>query len=159
MDPPFEEYSISSNGTICRGFDGPQVPMSKSSDFGDMKVNLYDGTEYRTKSVKVLVAKYFVVGESELMNTPILLDNVKENLCWENILWRPRWFAWKYTHQFRHPTYWNNTGPLASDNGFVYETAELAAKTHGILIEDIIRSIHYGWPVFPTDQIFRYSGV
>ena len=87
------------------------------------------------------------------------MDGDKHNLNSENIVWRPRWFAWKYSRQFTHPEVWYLFGPIQEIGGKLYDTYLVASIANGILCEDIMESIHTidHKPVFPTRQQFIYA--
>ena len=125
---------------------------------GELTVGLMrEGTQYR-RSVKVLVATAFVDGYSDIFNTPIQLDGNKSNLNDWNIRWRPRWFAWKYAHQFSemYPS-WYYRGPIFDTTyNIQYVTILEAALTNGTLCEDIRDSILNDTIVFPTGEKFVY---
>jgi hypothetical protein len=124
---------------------------------GDLTVGLVrDGYQYR-RSVKVLVARAFVFGETSIFNTPILLDNDKNNLHASNIKWRPRWFAWKYAKQFQNIESWFYHGPVIDTvNGVEFEHIFEAAVTNGQLCSDIRAAIPSETHVFPTGEKYSY---
>jgi hypothetical protein len=125
---------------------------------GELTVGLVREGQQHRYSVKCLVAREFVEGESDIFNTPVLLDGDKNNLYYENIVWRPRWFAWKYSRQFTNPEPWYKFGPILELDGDIYESYIVASIQNGILCEGIRESIYtyYRKPVFPTNQRFMY---
>lgn len=115
-----------------------------------------NGKQYR-RSVKVLVARAFVPGESEMMNTPIQLDGDQTNLRSDNLVWRPRWFALEYIKQFDDPPTWYFSAPIVETRtGTTYKNVMEASMTHGELCKHIRRSILNGTAVFPTGHIYVY---
>jgi hypothetical protein len=153
----FPEYCVNSEGIIVNSMTGREMVLSPTEN-GDLTVGLMrDGIQFR-RSVKGIVARTFVPGETEIFDTPILLDGNKENLNVENIEWRPRWFSWKYSRQFLEPLpEWYHDGPIidiTSDR--LYDTILEAAMIHGLLCNDVYESISQGNRVFPTGQIFRF---
>lgn len=156
----FPGYEISNHGRVFNLNRNKEMVLSPTMN-GDLTVGLTrGGTQYRF-SVKGLVAREFVEGESDEFNTPVLLDGDKYNLYYENIVWRPRWFAWKYSRQFSHPEAWYLQGPIYEvTDGVLYESFLDAAIRNGILCSDIRQSIYHGeMTVFPTNQIFMYPKV
>ena len=153
----FPGYEISNHGRVYNLHRSKEMVLSPTMN-GDLTVGLTRGGRQYRFSVKGLVARAFVEGESDEFNTPVLLDGDKYNLYYENIVWRPRWFAWKYARQFSHPEAWYRQGPIYEvTDGVLYATFMEAAVLNGILCSDIRRSIYHGeLQVFPTGQMFMY---
>lgn len=151
----FPIYAISNLGRIINTEKGYPIRQSFNSS-GIMRVGLVrDGVQY-TRSVKVLVAEHFVKGYTGIFDTPIQLDGDPRNCRSDNLVYRPRWFAWKHTVQFRNISPAHYRGPVMdADTGDVYEHVVHAAMVNGLLFKDIWRSIHYGEPTFPTKQVFK----
>jgi hypothetical protein len=152
----FPNYVINDRGEIFNATTGRVMVLSPTQN-GDLTVGLTrDKHQYRY-SVKCLVARAFVEGESELFNTPVLLDGNKENLSASNIVWRPRWFAWKYTRQFTVYQNWYSFGPVYDRvTKTQYKSYFEASIANGILCSDIMSSIYNGKLTFPTWQKFCY---
>jgi hypothetical protein len=151
--PEFPNYQVSTDGRVFNVRTSRDMTLSPTLN-DDLTVGLMkDGIQYR-RSVKVLVARAFVPGETELFNTPMLLDGDKENLIAENIVWRPRWFSWTYARQFIEPyPEWYHNGPIMNVRTEMrYHTIFSAAMIHGSLCEDIYQSLENDTPVFPTGE-------
>jgi NUMOD4 motif len=154
--PGFENYDITNYGDIINVHTNRVMKRSPTL-LGEMTVGLVrDGYQYR-RSVKVLVARAFVKGETELFDTPILLDGNRNNIRADNIMWRPRWFAWKYTHQFHELEDWYYLGPVIELLSFKeYDSCIHAAISNGVLCVDVRKSIYNEAPVWPTGQHFGW---
>lgn len=153
----FPNYDITSHGRVFNRNTGREMILSPTQQ-GDLTVGLMrNGLQYR-RSVKVLVAKAFVDGYTDLFNTPIQLDGDRFNLKVNNIQWRPRWFAWEYSRQFSEdPPTWFYHGPILDIvNNIRYANIFEAATTRGILCKDIRAAIPSGTHVFPTGEKFVY---
>jgi hypothetical protein len=153
----FPNYEVTNYGRFFNIRTGREMVLSPTLN-GDLTVGfMKDGHQFRF-SAKGLVARAFVEGESELFNTPILLDCDKENLRVDNIMWRPRWFAWHYTRQFKRPfPNWYFYGPVIDvATSIQYRDYIDAAMTHGLLCRNIMESIYNGRLTFPTRQKFIY---
>lgn len=151
----FPNYCITVDGRVFNLKTGREMVLHPTLQ-GEYSVGMMkDRVQYR-RSVKVLVAEAFVEGQTEDFNTPILLDNNKENLHATNICWRPRWFAWRYSYQFsRYFPDWYYHGPILDIvNNAEYLNIIEAATTNGILCEDIQISIDNRREVFPTGQVY-----
>jgi hypothetical protein len=151
----FPDYSISNFGDVVNEVTERLLRQNVTLD-GVAKVDLFkDGIKY-TRSVKRLVAEAFVEGRIENFDTPINLDGDKSNNRVDNLMWRPRWFAMKYTHQFDQIPDIHRAGPIRDvrtrDRYFdVYE----AGTFNGILFKDIWRSINDKIPTQITNQVFE----
>lgn len=154
----FPNYSVSNYGDVVNETTGRVLRQSTTLQ-GALKVKLfYEGGEI-TKSVKVLVAEAFIESPNELFNTPIHLDGNQRNCRADNIVWRPRWFAWKYTRQFVILPVYINRGPvLELDTQVQYFTVYDAATLNGLLFNGVWESICLvKEEVFPTWQRFWIS--
>lgn len=153
--PSFGRYAVSSFGRV-RNTDSGRMMILSPTQFGELTVGMTKGRREYRRSVKVLVARAFVEGENEVDNTPILLDGDRTNLHHSNILWRPRWLAWKYTRQFENPPIWYQHGPIEDRFGNRYATIIQAATTLGSLASDVMYSIRTGRKVFPGGETFTF---
>ena len=158
----FPNYLISNFGEIINETTGRVIQQSTTLQ-GAVKVNLIkDGCTY-TRSLKSLVANAFIEKPPRIgsfpFNTPMHLDQNQENNRADNLVWRPRWFAWKYARQFIESNINNNRGPIYDlATGEVYETFFEAAIANGIFVNDIRSSIvaRPENPTFPTGQLFDF---
>jgi hypothetical protein len=151
----FPTYGITNYGRVINFRTGRDMILSPTMH-GDLTVGLTRGGHQYRYSVKVLVARAYVPGETDEFNTPIQKDGDKLNLAADNIVWRPRWFALRYARQFTNPPQWYFFGPIKEVGGPEYETYMDAAIHNGILCSDIRDSIYNEKPVFPTGQMFIY---
>jgi len=152
----FPNYEITNRGRVFNIKTGREMVLSPTLA-GDLTVGLTKNGYQHRFSVKCLVARVFVVGETEIFNTPILLDNDKHNLSSDNIVWRPRWFAWRYTRQFAEPHNWYFFGPLIDRVSMTqYANYQEAVMRNGLLYADIFESIYNDKLTFPTHQKFAY---
>lgn len=153
----FPEYEINSLGDIYSRITGRRMTYTPNQH-GELTVGLTkDGVQYR-RSVKLLVAKYFVKGRTDIFDTPILLDGDRYNLHHENIAWRPRWFAWKYTRQFNQPQPYWDFGPIVEiRHKVLYENVYTAGVTTGSLFAEVFSTIDSGYlRVFPGGEAYAW---
>lgn len=155
----FSNYNVSNLGRVRNVVTDRIIKLSRTKQ-GAVKVGLYDGNgKQYTRSLKLLVAHAFVPGYThDLFNTPIHLDGDQVNCNADNLIWRPRWFAWKYARQFENIDEYVNRGPIYDcDTSLRYNNIAEAAMRLGLLCKDIhIASIVYGNPVFPTFHKFAW---
>lgn len=152
----FPTYHVSDRGRVINSDTGRVLSESQTKT-GTLKIGLVMGGKQHTRSVSVLVAQAFVDGHSEVFNTPVHLDGNPKNNFVDNLVWRPRWFAWKYAHQFQEHIPGQTMGPIADiETGVVYVDMWHAALSNGLLVEDVWKSIHTLKPAFPTWQMFEF---
>ena len=155
----FPSYEVSNYGTIRRISDGLVMSQSKLQS-GDLKVTLTTPMGgRRTRLVKRIVADSFVRYENRINDTTVIqLDNSKDNCCAWNLMWRPRWFAWKYAAQFNLdiPDHVLTVPIKNTRTGEVYRSILSCAMTEGMLMEDILRSAETWAIVYPTRAIYQY---
>lgn len=151
----FPMYKLNNFGTIINRNTG-RILRESLTRAGDVKIGLVmDGIQY-SRSVKRLVAESFVEGRDDIFDTPIHLDGDQRNNRSDNLMWRPRWFAWKYTRQFVEITIHHTRGPVVDvRTRDRYRDFFEAAIINGILVRDIWSSILVGKPTFPTNQLFE----
>lgn len=157
----FPMYEISNYGEVAN-VETDLIIRPSTTLQGGLKIGLVkDGVQY-TRSVKVLVARAFVDGEDDIFDTPMLLNGDQLDCKADNIVWRPRWFAWNYARQMEKQKAVYSLGPLIEINeeGIVmnaYHNTIEASMKHGLLFSDVWDSLHTAKPVFPTRQIFRFA--
>lgn len=151
----FPNYEVTSFGRVFNIQTGREMVLSPNEE-GILTVGLFYGDRQYRRSVKVLVARAFVLGETEIFNTPIQLDGDRYNMRADNIVWRPRWFAHRYFSQFRPPLPdWYYMGPILEEiNKIEYENILHAATTNGLLCKDIRESMLYRNQIFPTREVY-----
>lgn len=153
--PGFPDYEVSNYGRVrnirFESFLRPSMSNSRT-----LKVGLVRDRIQTTRSLKHIVAEIFVEGKDAIFDTPIQLNGEVTDVCAWNLLWRPRWFAVRYSRQFTMAPKNAFAGPIRDvDTRQRFERAIDAAIYTGLLVEDIWRSIWYQHPVFPTKQRFE----
>jgi len=159
--PEFTMYNISSFGRV---FNNRTQKIMKTSHtpHGHVKITLRSdwSSERFTRSVAKIVAECFVLPPNILCDAVVILDGNLDNVAAENLVWRPRWFEWKYTRQLKE------NQPLQYHNLYVYDkiyeqeydSVIHAGMSVGLLFVDIWRSTYMGNPIFPTGSIFEVNG-
>lgn len=166
----FPRYEVTNYGRVFNRDTGREMVLCQNQ-YGIVTISLMKEVEIhvdgyvthefqqRTRSVKSLVARAFVPGENNKFNTPIQLDGDKGNLHASNIMWRPRWFAIRYTRQMYNIEDWFFNGPVVDiTNNIQYASYFDAATTNGLLCHDIRLCILNHKGVFPTGDHYRYIG-
>lgn len=152
-----EGYSISSFGLVMNKASGKLIKPQHNPN-GIVYVPLYVNGEKITRSVKVMVANAFVDGKTKIFDTAINKDGNKMNCRADNLVWRPRWYAVKYSRQFRTEFPQAQKGPVQERVcGDIFETIYIAGVSNGLLFKEIFSSCRTGAPVFPTSQIFFFT--
>jgi hypothetical protein len=154
--PDFPRYSISSNGEVVNNVTH-RVLQQSTTPRGEPKVGLVDGGKQYTRSVKLLVAEAFVEGRNEIFDTPIHLDGNRLNNRADNLAWRPRWFAVKYSMQFTRDYHNSERGPIRDvETGEVYPSVYEVGVMNGLLFKDVFVNCLSEEPCFPTGQRFEW---
>jgi hypothetical protein len=153
----FPEYQVNRSGLV-RNEDTGRVLSQSYNPQGAKKVGLFDGTRQHTRSVKFLVASAFVEGRCALFDTAVNLDGDQTNNQADNLIWRPRWFAMQYSKQFKEIGDWYLYRKVEDvDTERVYDDIVDAAITNGLLLRQILLSIHNNSDeAWPTRQSFRF---
>lgn len=155
----FPGYKISSEGEVRSERTDKTLKLS-ANQYGVVRIGLMKRDEGRqiTLSLPRLVASMFVEGKSATFNTPINLNGDRNDNRAKNILWRPRWFAVNFFRQFEEstdPLFRTKIYDVETSNR--YEDSRDAATKHGLLEEDVMKSVVNGSPCFPTWQRFARS--
>ena len=159
--PEFPDYEVSDHGNVFS--KKTQHPLELSwNGRGSVKVNFSHEGKLYTRSVRVLVAQAFVPVESaddsdrddlEVIN----IDGDQTNNHFENLQWRPHWFAWKYTHQFRQdPPAEYHVGLINTQTGKVYDSVMEAGIDDVAIWEYVYNSAITGRPVYPSGAVYEF---
>lgn len=158
----FPDYEVSNLGRI-RNMKTEQILKPTLNQDGVAIVGLVQafngGTIQRKRSVAKIVAKEW--GVKRLMptcDTPIRLNGDPMDNRVANLMMRPRWFAVKYNRQLKEGEryIYPIVTPIRDvETGRVYEDSLDAAKTHGLLEEDVVMSIANHTVTWPTYQKFE----
>lgn len=157
--PDFPRYAVSNLGRVMN-IRTEQLVKAQLNPKGIEYVPLYEDNRSHTRSTKVLVANAFLDHDEydpEIFDTPINKDGDKTNNRVDNLVWRPLWFAIRYSRQFSaERTMDADVGPvfdLGTDTE--YDNVYVVATRFGLLFRDVHRSVYSESPVFPTGQVFR----
>lgn len=162
--PGCSRYAITNYGRVVNQETGRDMKLSTTRQ-GAVKVALINDFEHRvTKSVKVLVAESFCEKFNDYCDTPVVKNGVQSQLWAENIVWRPRWYAIKYSRQFNADpdlmALYTNRPILELSEYIEFANVWEASLEYGILADDIISSIVTdSGPVWPTRCRFAYDVV
>lgn len=153
--PDFPGYDISDHGDVYSRLRNCRLSMSINQS-GVTKVNLRQDGTITTRSVALLVAEAFSEGPRMPSDVPIHKDGHQVNNYYQNLAWRPRWYAWKYRHQFNSPIPVEFRIPIGNQTTRIrYTSTMLAGMADGILWELVYNSALSGRPVFPTGHIYE----
>lgn len=153
----FPNYEISSLGQVYNSKHRHMMSISFTT-FGHSKITLTDEAGQRhTRSVALLVAEAFVEPPNILCDAVVVLDGDFSNLNAANLVWRPQWFAWKYTRQLKscQPLQYQNLRVENVITGVRYQCIIDAGIAEGLLFDDIWRSTYTKAPVFPSGSVFE----
>lgn len=152
----FPRYSISNEGRVQNNITRRIMRLSVNQ-FGIVYVGLMDGPTQYKRSVAVLVADAFLpdFDRPDSFDTPIHLDGDKTNCSYDNLKWRPFWFALKYHRQFRSGRIHIRTTIEEEKTGERFRNSMSAAVAYGLLELEVAISTETGEAVWPTYQKFH----
>lgn len=153
----FPNYEISTFGRIYNNRQDCYMQTSKTL-FGHVKITLMDENHVRhTRSVARILAEAFILPSNARCTQVVVLDGNLGNIWLENLVWRPPWYAWKYSRQLKveQPTYFKNLFVNNITKEIFYHSIIEAGMAEGLLFSDIWRSTYTGERVFPDDSIFE----
>ena len=177
--PDFPGFLISNDGRVWSHRSNRELSLSHNSA-GLIKVNLVRDGINHSRLVKILVAEAYVeiprwahqevfshpeldrdvtVGVANPRTlTPINKDGDQTNNHWLNLVWRPRWYAWKYTRQFSYdidrPEY--HVPVFNATTEIIYETIIDAGIADGMLWSDIVIAAVEERPRFPEHMLYSF---
>lgn len=112
--------------------------------------------EQTTRALSKIIAETFVLNpRPRQFNTPIHLDGNLANCHADNLAWRPRWFAMKYTQQF-YADLPDTRAVRERDTGEEFENLWAPVMKYGLLYMDLMRAINNRTVTFPTMQMFEW---
>lgn len=151
------DYMVARNGAII-SVKRPNTPIRHQVlKDGSLAVTLRVDGDRRTLLVRRVVAEAFCPGRSVIFNTVIHKDCDKDNCNADNLVWRPRSFAFDYIKQFQKtgngPDSWRKHNPiLCVDTGVVYNCVFDACYDLGLLAWEVVMSA-----MNPPRTTMRYS--
>lgn len=154
----FKDYSVSNLGRVKNDVTGRVLAVVRDRN-GSTSVGLFKDRHLHRRSLSLLVATAFLKEPRERsFNCPINLDGNRSNNQVDNLMWRPRWFAIKYTRQFHdewshYPDYIYPVEEVNTKQRF--DSCWEASTTQGILVHDVHLSTETDLCVWPTRQTFR----
>lgn len=157
--PGFTNYEISSFGRVYNIYRDHFMSISKTQD-GHVKISLIsDNGSRHTLSVATMVAEAFVERPNVLCDNVVRLDGNFANVSAQNLVWRPRWFVWKYTHQLKEPQplHYQNLGVINIITRTKYVNIIEAGIAEGLLFDHVWRSTYSGLAIFPGNAIFEIN--
>lgn len=150
----FPDYAVSNHGRVMNK-NTDHIKTQTVNQQGIPSVQLIRDRQQFRRSVSLLVAEHFVPPRMPHFDTPINIDGDRFNNHWQNLDWRPRWFAGQYHSQFRKPPpYGFRARVFCVQDQLQFEDAFQAAAHYGVLVKEIVLSTHTQQPVFPSWQVF-----
>jgi len=151
----FFGYSVSDVGRV-RNDDTDRMLALCVNQTGVVHVGLTRGKKQYKRSVALLVARAFLPFPKESrFDTPIHLDGDQRNNQVENLMWRPRWYAIRYQHQFTMAPQGFSVPIVETHTGEEFPTSWDAAIKYGLIDRDILLAIQNKTFVWPTYQFFK----
>lgn len=147
----YPNYQVNTEGVIVRLHPVHREMRPYTLPDGSLGVKLSNHEGQKQHLVRRLVAEAFCSRFNHLCDSVIHKDDNKLNVNAENLEWRPRWFAWKYSRQFREPTLeeWHQIAVMNEVTGRVYSNVIEAGIQDGCLWREIWNYANTGDYVFP----------
>lgn len=153
----FPGYIISNYGNIENAEKKHHVP-TRLNRQGFVMVNLWDGFTQKTRSVAILVADAFLdPPKNEYYNSIIHLNNDRTDCYFENLMWRPRWYALKYRRMFEQEPI--QCGVYIADTDETFDLLRDACVKYGLAENDVYldmqnnrRVFHYDWDFLRLEE-------
>lgn len=155
--PDFPKYSVSNYGNV-RQDDFDRIIHPRQNQYGGVYVGLMRQVVQHSRSLPLLVADMFIPRPSglEKFDTPINLNGDRFNCHVDNLMWRPRWFARMYNHQFKERYPGHIPDPIrCRDTGDRFHNSFDAGCAYGLLEWDVVKSIDLMTYAWPTYQVFE----
>jgi hypothetical protein len=124
---------------------------------GSLSVVLTSEKTSRPYLVRRLVAEAFCAKLGPNCGTVVHLDGDKTHCDANNLVWRPRWYAWQYCHQFNTPIRSDWMRPVFNirlDEEF--NSVIQAGMYYGILWKEVYRSAIEHVSIFPHGFEFAF---
>jgi hypothetical protein len=150
----FPNYSISDHGRV-RNDDTGRFMALLVNQMGNVHVGLTKGLTQYKRSVPLLVARTYLPTPPESFDTPVHLDGDTTNNHFENLVWRPRWFAIKYKLQFSNGKRGFRVPIRERETKREFANGWEAATTYGLIDREIMQAVHNLTWVWPTYQVFE----
>lgn len=148
------EYLVSDQGRVSKN---GQILKSGHVTDGSRSVVLRDAKGHRPHLIRKLVAAAFCEPLTAQCDTVVHLDGDKENCNASNLVWRPRWYAWQYTHQFNESVRSRWMYPIVNiSTGEEFGSIIEAGMRYGMLWQAIYVSCIEHRITFPYGYEFRF---
>lgn len=147
-------YLASDQGRIRKERTGLILSVSQTAN-GNPYVGLTKDRIQIRRGLALLIANTFLPRPQEHFDTPIHVDGDLMNCRAANLAWRPRWFAQRYTRQFKLDLY-NPNSVRNIDTGDTYDDIWTVVTQYGVLYNDVVSSIINMTYVFPLMHRFEW---
>jgi len=152
------DYEVSNEGRVRKHHNHTiEMAQGRVQD-GTKTVSLTVDRMRRVFVLRRLVAQAFCEIPDSDCDTVIHLDADQNNCNAYNLAWRPRWFAWQYTRQFRKyiPDRYNI--PVFNVNtGQVHPSVIAAGMVDGAIWTDIYASVLGGREIYPHGHVYIHA--
>jgi hypothetical protein len=155
----FPSYNVNIYGVVWNNFT-LRVMTPHMNNVGVVCVSLQDeNRRQRQRSLAKMMAVAFISKPSHpflIFDTPINLDYDRWNCAVDNLMWRPRWFAYQYHAQRDFAIKYSNEALIRDlETGEVYVGTWAVCTKFGLLEQQLRRAIIMEQKVFPTGQEFE----
>lgn len=154
----FPGYSVSYEGRVRNDHTGRMMAILVNQA-GVAHVGLQkDGEQYRRGVARLVAIAFLDPPHPETFDTPINLDGDRTNCHYDNLMWRPKWFAVKYHQQFSNTRRGILVPIREIRTGQQFHNSWEAATQFGLLDREILLSVQnltYVWPTYQQFEIIQ----
>lgn len=153
-------HEVNQDGIVRNKFTKRQISTSRAKD-GSPKITITKPGGIRSSlTMRRVVAEAFTQGLTlpDEFDSIIQRDGDSTNVAADNLMWRPRWFAWRYKNQFKDiRDSWIEERLIVNQRtGEVFESIYNCGVVEGLLFKDIETSLITGRVVWPSNATYKY---
>lgn len=152
----YDHYSISNEGRVRSDLTNAVLAVACTPG-GRAFVKMRQEGHQVARGLALLVCEMFVRLPKFRIETPtpIHLDGDPMNCRADNLVWRSRWFAMKYTAQFDEDL--GEAGPIRDiKSRVVYRSVWDVVHEHGLLFVDVVKATTNKTYVSPTLRCYEW---
>lgn len=150
----FPPYEVSDEGTVRNGDSGHVLGIYDNGG-GVKQVVLRRDYKNHARAVHRLVAEAFLDPAPDDC-VPMLIDGDHNNMRPDNLVWKPRWYAVKWTRQRRQVEPRDHRPILHVKTGVVYQNALECARSIGGLEDLVILTAQSRWSTTYLGSKFEF---
>lgn len=151
----FPNYMVSDQGRVKNRKTDRMVTPTVNARGASVVGLMCEGKQYK-RSLALLVASHYVPAyPNPVFNTPTHHDHDRQNNHFQNLSWRPLWFAREYGQQLIHMRYTYPNPIVEVESGMKFNNSLEASNHYCVLDKDIVFAILNNGRVWPFGLVFQ----